>query len=473
MDDLRSRIVWGLRWSAAGAVSRQVLAFVARLVLARLLGPEALGTFAMLCVVLDLGRLLLDLGLGAAIVQRQDSDERQLSSVFWASAAAGAVLFAATALGAPAVAAFYGNGGLAAPLVLAAFALPLGALGVVPGALLARSLEFRKLSLAELGATALSSGAAVACALGGLGVWSLVVQAVVQSGLATLLGWAACAWRPRLVFDRRSLGELWGFARALVCHRFLDFFTTNLDNVLVGRFLGAAALGLYAKAYWLMLFPLRQVSEVVTRVMVPALSNLKEDRERAQSAYLAALGSIALAAFPALAALLAVADLFLATVFGTQWLGAAPILRVFCLVGMSHAVTTTTGWIYTSQGRTDLMLRWGIYAAAVKSAGIIVGLGWGAVGVAWGYTASTLVFLTAPNFALAGRLIGLRLRDVGRALGPGVLAAIAAGGAALVGRVLVSPELGVWSQLAAASACAAGAWAVAFVVSRKPRSDHS
>ena len=417
MDDLKLRTFKGLSWSALGVMARQPVSFVTRLVMARLLSAGEFGQFAMIWVLLELGKIVTELGLGPALVQKEELEERHCSTAFWLVGAVSTLLFVVGNLLAPVVSSFYGQPELERVFQISCVVFPLGGLSVVHQAVLTRSLNFRRLAFVEVTSTVVASACGVTCALFGYGVWSLVYQALVLSGLSTLLTWLVSGWRPHWVFSMTAFRELRGFGSNLVAFRALNFLVMSVDDILIGRLLGPMTLGFYSKAYWIMLFPVRQVSEVVTRVMFPALSGIKDERERFKRTYLAALSSIGLVTFPAMLGLMVCADTFVPVVFGPQWGPVTPILRVFCIVGLLHSIGTTVGWIYTSQGRTDRMFKWAIFAGLVKCMGIVVGLQWGVLGVAWG-CAVTAVLLDYPSYTYAGKLVGIRYVDVLRAVGP-------------------------------------------------------
>ena len=181
----------------------------------------------------------------------------------------------------------------------------------------------------------------------------------------------------------------------------ITYATRNVDQLLIGRFIGQAALGVYSLAYQIMLYPLQHVSSVIVRVLFPTLSQIRGDVDRFSSAYLAAVGVIAFITFPLMAGLFAVADDFVVVVFGDKWVGMVLVLKVFAWLGMMQSIATTVGTIYLATGETKLMLKVSTYSAPVLIGGMVAGLYWGIEGVAVGYTlASFGIFYFSVRVAL-------------------------------------------------------------------------
>ncbi len=245
--------------------------------------------------------------------------------------------------------------------------------------------------------------------------------------------------------------ELLGFGGHLAGANALNYWIRSVDQFAVGAFAGARQLGLYSRAYQLMLLPLTQVTWVGGRVMFPALSRLAGATERARRAYLRAVTLIAFVTFPLMAVLFVSAVPLIRVLLGSQWAGSVPIFRILCVVGVLQSVTATAGWLYQSHGRTSWMLRWGVVNLAATCVAVAIGVHWGAIGVAAAYAIRTLV-VAGPVLAIAGSLVGLGLRDLGRALsgiiGASLLAAVAAAAAdyALAG---ASPLVRLAGDLAA------------------------
>jgi PST family polysaccharide transporter len=241
----------------------------------------------------------------------------------------------------------------------------------------------------------------------------------VQCAIEVLALTALARWRPPLRWSGQALRDLTPVSMNYLGFSVFNYVVRNLDNLLIGRYAGAQSLGLYSRAYGLMLLPATHLSRVLSRVMFPSLARLQQDHARARAVYLRAQQTIALISFPLSIGLLVTAEEFVQVLYGEPWRDTAPILRVLSMVGLMQSIGSTTGWIYQSQGRTDVMLRWSLLSALPTIPAFLVGIRWGAFGVAVAYLVRGLL-LVYPNHAVPGKLIGLHFTDTVRALG-GVL----------------------------------------------------
>jgi O-antigen/teichoic acid export membrane protein len=191
---------------------------------------------------------------------------------------------------------------------------------------------------------------------------------------------------------------------------FVNYFARNLDNLLIGKFLGPPPLGLYNLAYNLLLFPLNNISNVIGNVMFPALSIIQHDKQMVRDAYIIANRYIAVVSFPLMTWMLVAAPQLIRVIFGPKWTGAIVLVQILALTAVAQSIGTNLGWIYLSQGRTDIMLKWGILSTIVVVISFFVGLRWGVVGVAAAYTIATYS-LAYPGFAIPFRLIQLKVSD--------------------------------------------------------------
>jgi PST family polysaccharide transporter len=233
------------------------------------------------------------------------------------------------------------------------------------------------------------------------------------------------------MIDRSALRELWGFSGSLLGFRAVNYWARNADNLLIGRFIGVATLGLYARAYNTMLLPLNQISNITSNVMFSALSGIQDDLERVRRGYLRAVGMIAVVAFPSMIGLMVVADRFVAVAYGNRWHEAVPLLRILCVAGLAQSIGTTTGWIMQSRGRTDWLFRWGLFLSGITLTGFNIGVHWGAIGVTTSYAAAN-VLCAYPGFVVICRLIELPMRNLARALYKPLFASAVMGGAIYV-----------------------------------------
>ena len=415
-QDLKDKTVAGILWNAAARIGQQAMQFALSVILARLLLPEDFGAVGMIMVIITFLSMFAEAGFASALVQRTQLSELHADSVFWLSVALGLVLSALLFAGGPLVAAFYDEPILSTMTRGLSPVFALSTVGVVPSALMQRRLQFHLLARVGLVATVISGVTGVALAILRAGVWSLVVMYLANILVTTVLNLVFSDWQPRRRFSTAALKELWGFTGNVLGFNFVNYWARNADNILIGKFLGAAALGYYSRAYGLMLVPITQIISVVSNVMFAALSAIQEDITRVRSIFLRAIGLISLLVFPMMTGLLIVAESFVLALFGEKWVSMIPTLRILALVGAIQSLSNPTGWLYLSQGRADWYFRWGAVRAAVLVSAIAMGLVLGSIEtVAVCYAIANLLLLF-PDIAISGKLVGIGLKDVLRTI---------------------------------------------------------
>lgn len=395
--------------------------------LARLLDPSAFGIAAMLAIFTGFASNFADLNFGSAIVQRKTLDDGQLDTAFWASVAIGMMIAVLTAAAGPSLALFFAQPQLIQLAAITAVNFVFSAVGVVPRAILIRKLEIRK--VVEIGFISTVAGLAVslAMALWIRGALPLVVGPVVGQAASAVLFMARAEWIPRARFRFEDIRTLSQIGIYMTGYGILNYWSRNLDNLLIAKVFGATPLAYYVRAYTLMQLPIILITEVASTTLGSVMSRFQDDKERTRSTFLRAQRLITFVAFPTMLGLAIVAGPFVSTVYGEKWLPMVPALRVLALAGMLQGMGSPLGWIYLSQGRTDLQLLWGLISTPVFVVGILLGLSFGSItSVAIGYSFASCL-LMYPGFTIPGRLIGLTLSDVIRDVIPNAVCALAMG----------------------------------------------
>lgn len=423
----------GVRWSMIGLTGRQLARFGFMLVLARMVGPENFGIVAQAAIFIAFTALLLDQGLGAALIQKPRLASEDIGSVLWMNVVSAVVLGAATIALAPLISAFFSTPELTDVLRALSISVVVLALTVVPQAILARRLRFRALACAEVGGAVVGGTAGIVAVLLGADYWALVVQTVVTDVSVFVGMWLASGRQP-VRGSIEAFRELWTFSSRVMGFQMVNYFIRNLDNILIGRFLGATQLAFYALSYRTMLLPIQNLGQVANRVAFPMYARIQDDRSRLRRQYFAGARMLAFASFPLMALVIVAAPVGVPLVFGEEWAAAVVPMQILAVNGMRQSVLTTMGPALLAAGRADWQLRWGLGSSVIIVASIVVGLEWGIVGVAAAYTiAGTL--LSPIAVSLVGRLLDFRARDLGRALVPATVATlglVAAGSAAEV-----------------------------------------
>lgn len=421
--DLKGRSIRG----GAVTLTAQAVKFALQLgstaILARLLTPADFGLVAMVAAFTGFVSLFKDLGLSMATVQRAEITHEQVSTLFWINVALSVALMGVAAALAPAVAWFYGEPKLTWIMLVVAGTFIFGGLSAQHTALLRRQMRFTALAAIEVSSIAAGIAVAILMAWHDFGFWSLVAMGAASAAATVALCWMFSNWRPGL--PRRGCGvrPMLTYGGNLTGFNLANYFSRHADDALIGRFIGAEGLGVYSKAYGLLLMPLRQINAPITAVAVPALSRLQADPRRFRAGYLKALQLSCWLSMPLIGMLAGCAQFAVTIVLGQQWLTAAPIFEILALAAALQPAASTTGWLYQATGRTREMFHWGIGSSIVIVSSFLVGLPWGITGVAASYTLCYVLVIFLPCIWLATRGTPVTVADVIKAAAPPLLAA--------------------------------------------------
>lgn len=362
----------------------------------------------MATIVVGFVGVFKDLGTSAAVIQRKGFSEALLHSLFWVNVAFGLLSTMLFFLIAPLIAGFYREPIIAPLLRVLSLTFFISGISILQQALLEKELAFNTLAKIEVSSVAFGSFIGIGSAMGGLGVWSLIYQTIAVTTLTTFLLWKTTNWQPKLIFSFQELKAISSYSSNLTGFNVFNYLIRNFDYLLIGKFIGAEALGFYTLAYRTILYPLQSISGVISRVGFPVFSQLQDDNVRLRSAYLRVVAMIAIVTFPLMLGIWVLAEPFILIVLGEKWKASIPIILVLAPVGLVQSVVTTVGTIYQSKGRTDWMFCWSLFAGVLVICGFVLGLRWNIIGVAAGYAIASLI-LVYPSFAIPFRLINLSM----------------------------------------------------------------
>jgi len=391
--------------------------FVSMTILARLLTPADFGVFAMATPFVWILMTVGDLGLASAVLQQRDLNQGQASAVFRINLLAGFAFGGLFLMSSPLLGALYGDPHVTQVAAALSLMFVFSGFTAVQQALLRRALLFDALLRAQIAASLVSSVAAVFFALNGAGYWALTVRALADPLIYAVVVWTSTGWLPsRPEWDDTTKG-LFRFGWYSVGSSLIYSVGRHANNILIGWRYGSAELGPFALANRLFLLPAQQISWPLGQVMIPTLSRLRDDSDRLKRWYLKLLRLVTFVSFPPLFSLAICADDVVYVIAGPQWSQAADILRVLAPVGALQVGYATTDWLMRSRGEADRLFRWTAIDTATCFLGCILGLPWGAIGVAAGLAAAGLL-LFLPSFVYAAKGTTIRFRDAVEAMLP-------------------------------------------------------
>ena len=422
LERLRAATVRGILWFGGDQLGRRVIDQLFAIILARLLLPKDYGVFALAAVFLTFLRIIGSMGMGAAVIQRREIDDEYLSTGFWASVGLGVILAGLGAAAGLLVGRWLGDPLVGRVLSVLSLTFLIIAGSSMQMAIVSRRMDYRLLAFRSMAATLIGGVVGISMAYHGMGVWSFVGQELSMYASGTFLIWRATGWRPRFVFVRSKFLELWSFGGRLQGASLFDYFVRQMDNLLVGRYLGSTALGYYTFGYSVFLAPLNDVG-LLNRVFFPALSRLQDDAVRFKSAFMRATQYVTMVTLPMLVGLALVAPLAVGVVFSAKWLPAVPVIRLLTVAGFLRLLTTLWPTGLEATGKSGLRLRLSMFSVVLYLPAFVIGLHWGIIGVAAGYLVAT-VLLMPVVYRYVSRAIGMTLRDVWAALSTTIIGCV-------------------------------------------------
>lgn len=425
MKDLRQRTIRGslAKLLSQGAnVSIRVATLV---ILARLLDPKDFGIVGMATAFTGLLNLFRDFGLSAAALQQPRVTNEQISTLFWVNMLFGMMLTLLTLALAPAVAAFYHRPGLEAVTAVLGLSFFFNSAGTQHLVLLQRQMRFVTLSVIGFVSLILSTAIAIGGAMAGFGYWALVSIPVMLPLIATVGFWLTAGWIPGMPHRNVGLRSMIRFGGTLTVSGLIAYVGYNLDKVLLGRFWGADALGIYGRSYQILNMPTNNLNVAAGEVGFAALSRLQDDRSRFRNYFLKGFSLVLALTIPfTIACALFPGDVIFVAL-GPKWSAAAPILRFLAPTILVLAIVNPLGWLMCSLGLVGRCLKIALVMAPLAIIGYFVGLPYGPRGVACGYSV-VMLFLALPLAAWSVHGTAVSFRDVlltlSRPLASGVVA---------------------------------------------------
>jgi O-antigen/teichoic acid export membrane protein len=433
-------------WAGAERWGHQLLSFAVLAVLARLLEPTAFGLVALASLCLSFFTIVINQGIGLAIVRLRHLESKHLTSSFWIAIAIAVVLLAVTIFVAPFASRWVGGPELAPVLQVLALSLPVAALTVIPAAILTRDLRFDALTKRTVIGVIVGGAAGILTASLGWGVWSLVIQQMTMNVIGAVFLWTAVQWRPAPEMSVRHLRDVGGVAAAVVFNGVAWFICERADQAVIGTGIGPHELALYAMAMRLIVLVIDLVCAPIAQVALPMLSQLQDDRPVFEASYVRLTAGSVFLGMPSIVGVALVAPDVVAIVFGDGWQGSAVVIRLLLGYGLIRNLFNLFDPAMLAKGKTVLYMTLLLLSAASTVVASLIGLTWGLEGVAIATTINMLLHGILGLFVLELSL-GVRVRVLATSVGPLLLSSACMGLSVLLLRIVVLAGAAPWVSL--------------------------
>jgi O-antigen/teichoic acid export membrane protein len=410
VKDLKEKTIRGGFARMCAQAANFLLRLVSLVVLARLLGPKDFGLVGMVTAFTGVLSLFRDFGLSSAAIQRATVSEEQVSTLFWINMLVGVLLGLLTLGMAPLVAAFYHEPRLLAVTAVLATSFVFNAAGVQHSVLLQRQMRFTAMAVVSTLSLVIGTAIAIGGALAGYGYWALVAMTLAVPLTNTIGLWIATRWVPGKFHRGVGLLSMMRFGGTVTLNGLILYCANNADKVLLGRFWGVDALGIYGRAYQLINIPTDNLNSAVGEVAFSALSRVQDDPPRLKNYFLKGYSLVLALTLPITAACALFANDMILVLLGPKWKEAAPLFRLLAPTIFVFAIVNPLGWLMSALGLVGRSLRIALALAPTMIVGYALGLRYGPKGVAFAYSA-VLILWAAPLIVWAVRGTAISFRD--------------------------------------------------------------
>lgn len=396
------------------------------MVLARLIAPSDYGLITMVVTFTGFLGLFSSLGLYHAAIQCDSISADQSSALFWITLLFGLILFAVCVALAPAIASFYGDPRLVAATIIIGTGFIFSGAGIQHGAMISRQMRYGRVAIIELTSDLISAAVAIYFAWIGYGYFALAYMIALQPLIATIGVWYSARWVPKIPGIDVHVTMMLRFGRTMTLTSAITYFTSNLQNVLIGKFWGEEAIGLYGRSNYLLSFPIDTLNNAIGDVAFNALAQVKRDRARLRRSFLQIYTCVVALTLPLTFACALFADDVIAVLLGPRWSEVVPIFRLLTPTVLVFAINNPIGWLLSALGMAERGLKIALVSAPLVLAGVMIGLPYGPEGVALSYSA-VMMLKAIPIATWALRDTGIHFRDIMTGLSGALVATIAAG----------------------------------------------
>lgn len=447
MQDLKERTIRGGLAKLSAQAANFVLRLGSLMVLARLLDPQDFGLVGMVTAFTGILHLFKDFGLSTVTVQRATLTDQQTSMLFWLNLSVGGMLGVLTVAMAPILTSFYQEPRLFWVTVILSASFLFHAAGVQHTALLQREMRFVALTVIEIFSLLISSAVGMGMAYAGFGYWALVGWSLVLPVANSVGAWLLTDWMPGWPSRAVGMRSMMRFGGTVTLNCLIVYIAYNLDKVLLGRFWGAEALGIYERAYQLIKIPTQYLVIAIDGVAFPALSRIQDQPNLLRSYFLKSYAIVLALTIPITIACAIFAEDLIFVLMGPKWQHTAVIFRLLSPTVLVFSLINPWGWLLYSTGRVWLSLKISLVLAPFVVVGYVIGLPHGANGVAWGFSAM-MVLWVFPHLAWCIKGTGIPMRDVLQVINQPTLSGLVAGITALAVQWYLGQSLHPLARLA-------------------------
>jgi O-antigen/teichoic acid export membrane protein len=405
---LKEKAIRGIKWTALSTVVGAVVQILKISILARFLSPEDFGLMALASVVIGFMQVFADGGVSNAIIYKQDITEKQLSSLYWFNVFVGFALFLVILGITPFFSSFYSEKELNVIIPIVGLTVFLQSFSFQFKALFEKKLLFNTVAKIEIISRVVSLIVAVLLAYEGFGVYALVYSLVVMVFLETVLFVlkGISLHKPSFFFSFKEIVFFIKFGLFQLGERITNYFSSQLDILLIGKLLGTEAVGIYSVVKQIVMRPAYLINPIVTRITFPVMSKFQNDIQKLKGIYLKTVGYVSSVNFPVYTGIIVLAPWIVEVLLGEEWKKSILIFQLLSVYFMFRAVGNPVGSLILARGRPDIEFYWNLVMLVYIPFWIFIGSFYGLEGVALALAVSHIFLVTIDWFFLVKRMCG-------------------------------------------------------------------
>lgn len=373
-NNIKQELLSGVFYTALAKYIGIIVALVVSGVLARLLSPDDFGIVAIATVIIAFFGIFTDMGVSTAVVQHKTLTKEELSNIFsftiWTGICISLLFFIASWF----IADYYGKDILRTLCQLLSVNLFFASANIVPGALFYRNKEFKFIAIRSFIIQIAGGAGAVIAALYGAGLYALIINPILSSILIFAISYQRYPQKLQFTLGLDTIRKIFSYSVYQFLFNAINYFSRNLDKLLIGKYMNMSDLGYYEKSYRLMMLPLQNITYVVTPVMHPILSDLQNDKQQLASSYERIVRFLAFVGIPLSVLLFFTAKEVTLIIFGDQWMPSVPIFQILSLSVGIQIILSTSGSIFQAAGDTRSLFICGLFSATFNVAGMLLGI---------------------------------------------------------------------------------------------------
>lgn len=406
MASIKQETLTSMKWTSIERFGVEGIRFVLGIIMARLLTPSDYGVLGMITVFIAISRTFVDSGFGNALIRKLDRTDVDCSTVFHFNVVIGIVCYAILFLIAPLIAQFFEMPILSDVLRVQAITLVLNSLIIVHSAKLIINLDYRTLAKRTLSANLIAGVVGVFCAYSGMGVWALVIQAVLSKLISVIFIWASVKWRPQWVFSRTSFHQLFSYGSKLMAAGLIDKLFSSLNTLVIGKFFSAKDLGLYSRGTQFARMPLDNVNSILGRVVFPILVKQQHNDKKLIDAYRKYVCIMSMLIFFGCMLLASVGKPLVLLLLTEKWSGAIIYLQIYVFACIFTHINTLNMRMLQVKGRSDIFLTIDIVKKVIAILILFAAIPFGVIGICISKILSSQIAIIIVTY-YTGKIFGL------------------------------------------------------------------